>query len=663
MNKKDFVKQKKFLSFLLVSLLIIFITPKTSSLESSKETILVFEASPLPSSFSLFKELKESEGYNVFVLNMNSIKESDKVDGLRAFLRENIEKLNIKYLLIVGSDKVFSMKRFYPRGSNIHDQFDNDFEETPSDIYFVDPFEDFDKDKDGILGEYPDDNIKIDTHIYVGRVPLDSKNALEIYFKKVVEFEKLPFNRKNYGLFIGAYLSFKGEIWYDRVLENEDGGEFMESLINEFVLKNGITPIRVYERDGTLPSFYFSDYSLSEKALPSLLKNKVFGFINLNAHGSPYGVAGYLWDDKDKNFLFSKDESKFYSILSISDIPNDFLGGVLFASSCLTAYPESEINLAKEYLSKGGSVYIGATRISWGPTYWRDLNDGGLLTINYLFVKNFIDEKLRVGEAFWKSIETYHKFYFDKDKEDPIDAAQMNTFTFNLFGDPTLKFSLEDNSFSINIDRYTKEEFDQDLVFVETKILKGVNYNKEIEFENLRFENGGFIFKNEGEYLSIKDINFEVRLKKIDENKIIYLYKIEKDEKVILKCLNGNGRVYLRFSSNLKPLKSNYFDSYRNIAVFDVKENDEIIFIKQDKNPNFIESPIQSVLILKNNFYDYNGDKFINLIDFYIFSKHFGESNNSLNFDKIFDFDNNFSIDGKDLILFSLKYGKTIKED
>jgi len=83
--------------------------------------------------------------------------------------------MSIKYLLIVGSDKLFPMKRLTPRGDNVHDQFDGDLVDTPSDIYFVDPFEDFDKDKDGNFGEYPDDNIEIEPYVLVGRIPLDSE--------------------------------------------------------------------------------------------------------------------------------------------------------------------------------------------------------------------------------------------------------------------------------------------------------------------------------------------------------------------------------------------------------------------------------------------------------------------------------------------------------
>jgi len=661
--KKAIIVFKKLLLITILLSLSLSYNSNIKSTESSKETILVFEASTLPDSFLKFKELKESEGFNVITLNINSISDNDKVEGLRKYLRDNLDKLNIKYLIIVGSDKVFPMKRFYSRGNDIHDQFDSDFEETPSDIYFVDPFEDFDKDKDGIYGEFPDDNINIDTYLYVGRVPIDNKVSLDSYFSKLTQFEKLSFKDKNYALLVSAYLSFKGETWYDRVLENEDGAEFMELIINDFLIKNSFTPIRIYEKNGTLPSFYFSDYSLSERKITDLLKSKVFGFINFNAHGSPYGVAGYFWDDRDKNFKFSKDESKFYSILSISDIPSDFLGGVLFASSCLTAYPESDINLAKEYLIKGGSVYIGATRISWGPTYWRDLNDGGLLTINYLFVKNFIDGKMRVGDAFWEAISLYHKNYFDKDKEDPIDAAQMNTFTFNLFGDPTLKLSLESNSFSLNTERYTKFSFDGDLIYIDFNLRRGEDFKKEIDFKTLNYVDGGFVIKNSDDYFKLDNFNFEVKLNKIKEDNLIYLYKYENQDKLKLIPISGDGRIYLRFSKNLKPEKFLYYDPYRSIAIFEIESRDEIIFDKLSSDKYFIVSPQPEVLILKDKEFDYNSDNFVNLIDFFIFSKHFGIRKDSIYFNKVFDLNLDNSIDGVDLVIFSSYYGKPKKEE
>jgi len=52
-----------------------------------------------------------------------------------------------------------------------------------------------------------------------------------------VEFEIKPFNEKNSALLIGAYLAFKGEKWYDRDLENEDGADFMEKIIDDFIIK------------------------------------------------------------------------------------------------------------------------------------------------------------------------------------------------------------------------------------------------------------------------------------------------------------------------------------------------------------------------------------------------------------------------------------------
>ena len=654
---------KIFIFFFIIFIFASFYIPSKSYGEKS-DTILVLEASKLPASFQKFKELKEKEGYNVSILNINSLT-GDKSESLRSYLRDNMEKMNIKYLLIVGSDKVFPMKRFFPRGSNVHDQFDSDFEETPSDIYFVDPFEDFDKDKDGIFGEYPDDKIEIEPYILVGRVPLDSDSALDKYFSSLVEYEKLPFNKKNSALFIGAYLAFKGEKWYDRNLENEDGADFMEKIINDFIIKNGISPIRVYESEGTLPSSYISDFSLSNKNITTLLNEKTFGFINISAHGSPYSVARMIWSDKDSNYLFDESESKTYIFFNISDIPAGLKGGVLFASSCLTAYPESEINLSREFLSKGGSAYIGATRISWGPTYWRGPEDGGLLTINYLFVKNFIDLHQTVGEAFWNGIVDYHKNYFENDKEDPIEAAQMNTFTFNLFGDPTLTYSLENDSFVVSSSRYSEISFKNDSIYLKYNLLKGEQYNKDIDLTKYNSNQDGFIYKTKenDEIFRIDELNYEKNIKLFSSDDFSYLFKKEDDGKLELYYFGNDRDIIFRFSDNLVPGNASYYDKYRNIAIFKVKDRDVITFKRMNEENYFIETNDQKVIISKNKKYDFNGDEIVNKIDFFIFSKHFGIDFSDKIYMDNFDLFSDKKIDGLDLIYLSIKDGEVINQE
>jgi len=634
----------------------------SKSYSEKRNTILVLEASKLPPSFSKYKELKESEGFNIEVLNINSLN-GDKDESLRNYLRENLEKMSIKYLLIVGSDKSFPMKRLTPRGDNIHDQFDEDLVDTPSDIYFVDPFEDFDKDNDGKFGEYPDDNIEIEPYVLVGRIPLDNQLSLDKYFSSLVEFEKKPFNEKNSALLIGAYLAFKGEKWYDRDLENEDGADFMEKIIDDFIIKNSISPIRVYENEGTLPSAYISDFTLPNKNISNLLNEKTIGFINISAHGNPYSVARMVWNDNDSDYKFSENESKTYIFFNVADIPEGLKGGVVFASSCLTAYPESEINLSREFLSKGGSAYIGATRISWGPTYWKGPEDGGLLTINYLFVKNFIDSHQTVGEAFWNSMVDYHKNYFENDKEDPIEAAQMNTFTFNLFGDPTLNYALENDSFSLSSSRYSETSFENDSIFLKYNLLKGEDCKKDIDLAKYNSFQDGFIYKTKeiDEIFRIDELNYEKEIRLIESDDISYLFKKEYEEKIELIYFGKEKNIILRFSNNLEPEKAKYYDKYRNIAIFKVKEGDSIIFKKIDRKEYFIDSNSQNIIIYRDKKFDYNGDEFVNKKDFYIFSKHFGVDYKNKLFSDNFDIFSDNNVDGLDLIYLSIKDGDVIK--
>jgi len=617
------------------------------------ETLVVFTAVSLPDSFMEFKNLKESEGLNVIIITPNELQGEDKVISLRNYLKDRLETLNIKYLMIVGSHSKFPMVSLYPRGDEKSDEFDGYFEPTPSDILYACPNEEFDKDGDGKLGEYPDDNIHVEPEIFVGRVPIDDEEELERYFSSLVRFEKLPFSRKNKALLIGAYLAFSGEKWMGRSLKTEDGAEFMEKIIDEILVKNRITPIRLYEDEGTLPSAFLHDFPLNTINVQRLLSKETFSLININAHGSPYSVARYIWKDKDSDYVLDGNETTFNPLISTSTLPEKISGGVVFAASCLTATPEASNSLAKTFLARGGSAYIGATRISWGPSYWKDINDGGLLTIDYLFTENFIDENQSLGEAFWNAISEYHENYFESDKEDPVEAAQMNTYTFNLFGDPTLRINREDDAPFMK--RYSVFGFKGDNEFVPVE----APFDAKIEpFDKL---DGGFLIKNigDGEYkFFVNNIPMSFNFNEIKSP--VYIYPEKKENELYLHIF-GDKKIVIHLPHGLKFKKCQtsatkfYYDLYRNILLVD--GDGIIIFNILDEDYSFSVNRGDAI-IFNSNRLDYNHDFIVNEKDIFIFAHHFGINEDESMYNTSFDLDNNGSIDGEDLIELSFHYGE-----
>lgn len=619
----------------------------------NKKTLVVFSTVSLPDSFNEFKKLKEDEGLNVILVKEDEIQGENKTAALRDYLKDNLESLNIKYLMIVGSDSSLPMMRFYPRGDGRSDKFDGYLEATPSDIFFSCLNEDFDKDRDGRYGEYPDDEIDINPDIFVGRIPIDDEDKLDKYFSSLVEFEKTPFNRKNRALLLGAYLAFNGEKWLGGSLKSEDGGEFMEKIINEILVKNRITPIRLYEDEGTLPSAFLHDFPLNTLNAQRLFKDETFLLVDINAHGSPYSIARYIWKDNDKDYVLDEGETTFNSLLSISNLPEKIKTGVVFAASCLTATPEAKDSLAKSFLERGACAYIGATRISWGPSYWKDVEDGGLLTINYLFVKNFIDKGESLGEAFMDAISEYHKTYFESDKEDPVDAAQMNTYTFNLFGDPTLKVNKTDDAPFMK--RYSVYGFYGDTQFVPVEV------EGEWEVSPFKKISDGFLVENigEGRYeFSINDIPRSFHFDEIKNP--VYIYPEKREYELYLHII-GKGEVVIHHSPSLrfKKCQSNntkvYQDSYRNLLMV----NGESVIVFSVLKDNYSISFNRGNIILFNpNDLDYNNDFVINEEDIFVFAHHFGLEEDESMYNSVFDLNLDGIIDGEDLIELSHNYGE-----
>ncbi len=624
-----------------------------TSFSIKDDTLVVSSTASLPDSFTEFKNLKESEGLNVIVITPQELQGEDKVVSLRDYLRDRLKTLNIKYLMIIGSDSKFPMVRFYPRGDGRSDEFDGYFEPTPSDIFFACLNEEFDKDGDGKLGEYPDDNIHVKPEIFVGRIPIDDKEELDRYFSSLVRFEKLPFSRKNKALLAGAYLSFRGKEWMGRTLKTEDGAEFMEKIIDEILVKNRITPIRLYEDEGTLPSAFLHDFPLNTVNLRKLLSEETFSLISINAHGSPYSVARYIWNDRDGDYTLSESETTFKSLLSTGTLPDEINGGIIFAASCLTATPEAPNSLAKTFLSKGGSAYIGATRISWGPSYWKDIEDGGLLTIDYLFTKNFIDEDQSLGEAFWNAISEYHENYFESDKEDPVEAAQMNTYTFNLFGDPTLKIDKDGNAPFMK--RYSVFGFKKDNEFVPVEVPTGANIEP---FDRV---DGGFLIKNigAGEYnFSVNNIPMSFNFNEIESP--VYIYPEENGNELYLHIF-GDKKIVIHLSHELKFKECMtkgvkfYYDSYRNILL--VEGGGVMIFNISDEDYSFSVNT-GDVIVFNPNGLDYNHDFIVNEEDIFVFAHHFGIKKEDAMYNSLFDLDKNRLIYVEDLIELSFHYGE-----
>ncbi|RKZ25815.1 hypothetical protein DRQ20_04340, partial [bacterium] len=121
-----------------------------------------------------------------------------------------------------------------------------------------------------------------------------------------------------------------------------------------------------------------------------------------------------------------------------TDIPflNDSLPSIVYASACLTSYPEVP-SLGRKLLLHGAVAYIGATRPALGPVAdplsWQN---GGNTGLNYLFAKYMIGEKMKVGEALYYAKNEYTHYF----SSESASETGTNLYDFNLYGDPGLRW-------------------------------------------------------------------------------------------------------------------------------------------------------------------------------------------------------------------------------
>jgi len=229
----------------------------------------------------------------------------------------------------------------------------------------------------------------------------------------------------------------------------------------------------------------------------------------------------------------------------------------------------------------------------------------------------------------------------------------MNTYTFNLFGDPTLRINREDDAPFMK--RYSVFGFKGDSEFVP------IEASTDAIIEPFDKLDGGFLIKNidAGEYsFSVNNIPMSFHFDEIKSP--VYIYPEEREYELYLHIF-GDKKIVLHLSNGLKFKKCQtstikfYYDLYRNILLVDGEG--VIIFNILDENYLFSVNRGDAIIFDPDGL-DYNHDFIINEEDIFVFAHHFGANKKEAMYNNLFDLDNNGSVDGEDLIELSFHYGE-----
>ncbi len=399
---------------------------------------------------------KQSLGYTIRFVNVSdSIIQTqpgnDLPEQIRNFLREYYSIWNVQFLLIIGDIDTIPMRYCYPNPQNHEfDIFDHTSGEVPTDYYYADlslsDSESWDLDGDGFYGEYTEDQPDFVADIYVGRIPINGISNIDYTLHKIVDFEQDTGTWKHNALHAGAFFYFSREI---------QGYDAMDGAVLSYYIEKDLMDswlISHYSEQQGLETSIYDWPPLSEHSFISDWSTNKYSIVNWQGHGWTDRVARKVWTHDDGDTIPEGSEISWPNFITRSSNLDDDYPSIVTAVSCYVGCPEEDPNahgnLGIDLLtdpSFGAAVAVVASaRSPYGSEDWPD-TPGGSDHIIYEFNKNVIVNEESVAEALYHS-----KYYCNTNYGWDNYAEYIDMFTFNLFGDPSMKLIISNDNESPN---------------------------------------------------------------------------------------------------------------------------------------------------------------------------------------------------------------------
>ena len=382
----------------------------------------------------------------------------DNAEQIKYFIKDAIEKLDIKYVLLVGGRKGQSFKWYIPpRYSNVDDGFMH--KQFLSDLYYSDiynedgDFENWDSNGNNKYAEWysdqssPDDIMDLKPDVALGRLPCRNENEVETIVNKIIDYEENTYGKSwfNNALFIGGDTNpgvgdpfpFEGEADCDYILN--------------FLKNFDIT--KLYASDGSLTGY--NDFISSF--------NKGNGFVLFHGHGLQNGLFTHNPNGE---------QIKVFNNKFVARLNNDGMYPIMIVGCCLTTEFDVGIfnfltifqNLKQHHnffkfkyecvpeciswnmikRKDGGTIaHIGDSSTSWGadgdnnndgiPDSVKDSYTTGLCAE---FFRIFGEEEIDIlGTIYVDTITNIIENFSEGDEKIHYKCVQE----FQLIGDPSLK--------------------------------------------------------------------------------------------------------------------------------------------------------------------------------------------------------------------------------
>ena len=465
-----------------VDLTITYDAPDHNLLPTNSESdLVIITPSTFTSELQRLVTHKNSMGINTIIKTTEEIYSQytgvDKPEKIKYFIKDAIETLGIKYVLLVGGIKYSG---FFGKSRDDANQASKDWympvrytnndeggtTHDPgfiSDLYFADiydsegNFSSWDTNNDGIFaymkgGSFKNDN-KIDLYpdVLVGRLACTSKKEVKIMVDKIITYETTTY----------------GKSWYNNIIalggdSHDDATKYYEGEVTTSYI------LETYMKSFTLTKLYASNKDIAPSYTPTTENimssiSKGCGFILFDGHGNPlswntHWPGVFNWQDTPGGincYDFPKLKNKdMYPIVVVGGCHNSMFNVTVartirndpFMWTYGAPIPECFGWFFISQKSGGAIACMGNTGLGYGAIgNYSDVDGDGIDlpdTIEALggyqelqFFKSIHDGAKYLGDAWGGTITNYlHTYPGMKDQTDCKTVEQ-----WPLFGDPSLK--------------------------------------------------------------------------------------------------------------------------------------------------------------------------------------------------------------------------------
>jgi len=276
--------------------------------------VIVLANSSLKSTVQDFVKFKESQGFDAIVEDVGAIEKNyqgiDRVEKIRNFLKDKTKDYAKSFTLLIGNpydkDEATSisiggdipMRIIYPYYDKPNNFMTFNY---PTDFYYCDLDGNWDKNNDEYYGSSNEDDIRLNVHNFVGRIPFSDSSTINKILTNTITLQKIPLN----------YTVLLAQSQSGGINENSDTAKWGEEARTNILEPAGFKVTTLYEKEGDSPSKYTCTALLNDTNFRKYFPGS--DIVLTDGHG---GVARTVWNDANKNGIVDEGELNKFDFFS-----------------------------------------------------------------------------------------------------------------------------------------------------------------------------------------------------------------------------------------------------------------------------------------------------------------------------------------------------------